>query len=123
MERNIVQHRAFTPGFDQFYEYSRTCPAKEYDGQKIRSLIEAFADPLTQHLYDEIESLRALDKYDSERVRQAYKRLEKSLMATDNVRHTLNKEGVFLNVADSVLVSYRPPRFRDRRQDLRRWQA
>jgi len=86
MERNIEQHRAFTPGFDLFQEYSRTCLPKDYDGRKMRSLIEAFAEPLTRHLYDEIETLRALDKYDSVRIRQAYQRFEKSLMATDNYR-------------------------------------
>jgi len=86
MERNIEQHRAFTPGFDSFQEYSQTCLPEHYNGQEIRSLIENFADPLTLHLHDEIETLRALDTYDSARVRQAYQRLEKSLMATDNVR-------------------------------------
>jgi len=90
MERNIEQHRAFTPGFDLFQEYSRTCLPRDYDGRKIRSLIEAFAEPLTQHLHDEIETLRGLDVYDSGRIRQAYQRLEKSLMATDNVRRTLS---------------------------------
>ena len=87
MERNVEQHRAFTPGFDRFQEYSRTCLPQDFDGRKIRSLIEAFAEPLTQHLYDEIETLRALDVYDSGRIRQAYQRFEKTLMATDNVRH------------------------------------
>ena len=87
MERNKEQHREFTPGFDSFQEYARTCPPRDYDGQKLRDLIDAFAEPLTRHLHDEIETLRALDKYDSGRVRQAYRRLEKSLMATDNVRH------------------------------------
>ena len=86
MERNVEQHRAFTPGFDRFQEHAQTCLPKAYEGQKIRTLIEDFAEPLTQHLYDEIETLRALDVYDSERIRQAYQRLEKSLMATDNVR-------------------------------------
>ncbi|KAJ9603814.1 hypothetical protein H2200_012000 [Cladophialophora chaetospira] len=84
MERNIEQHRAFTPGFDLFQEYARTCAPKDYDGQKMRKLIEDFAEPLTRHLHDEIETLRALNAYDSEPVRQAYKRLEKVLMATDN---------------------------------------
>ena len=86
MERNVEQHRAFTPGFEQFQEYVRTCAPKDYDGEKLRSLVEAFAEPLTRHLYDEIETLRALDVYDSECIRQAYQRFEKSLMATDNVR-------------------------------------
>ena len=94
MERNIEQHRAFTPGFDLFQEYSRTCPPEDYDGRKIRNLIEDFAEPLTRHLHDEIETLRALDIYDSGRVRQAYQRLEKSLMATDNVRRTLTHKRV-----------------------------
>ena len=42
MERNVEQHRAFTPCFDLFQEYSRTCAPKEYDGRKIKSLIEGF---------------------------------------------------------------------------------
>lgn len=92
MERNVEQHRAFTPGFDAFQEYSRTCPAKEYDGKRLRSLIEVFAEPLTKHLHEEIDTLRALDKYDSERIRQAYKRFEKTLMDTDNVRSALSYE-------------------------------
>ncbi|KAF2688984.1 hypothetical protein K458DRAFT_293758 [Lentithecium fluviatile CBS 122367] len=86
MERNIEQHRAFTPGFERFQEYARACSPADYDGGKIRSLIEAFADPLTRHLHDEVETLRGLDKYDSGRIRQAYQRFEKMLMATDNVR-------------------------------------
>ena len=95
MERNVEQHRAFTPGFDRFQEYSRTCLPQDYDGWKIRSLIESFAEPLTQHLYDEIETLRALDVYDSGRIRQAYQRFEKTLMATDNVRYTPTYERVY----------------------------
>ena len=89
MERNKEQHRAFTPGFDLFQEYSRTCLPEDYDGRKIRGLIEVFAEPLTRHLHDEIETLRSLDMHDSERIRQAYQCLEKTLMATDNVRRTL----------------------------------
>ncbi|KIW11768.1 hypothetical protein PV08_09040 [Exophiala spinifera] len=86
MERNREQHRAFTPGFDHFNEYVRTCLPKDYDGKTIKTLIEEFAGPLTQHLHDEVETLRALDKYDGEQVRQAYRRLEKILMDTDNYR-------------------------------------
>ena len=85
MKQNVEQHRAFTPGFEQFEEYCRTCPPAEYDGEKLKALVEGFAETLTRHLYDEIETLRALDKYDSVRIRQAYLRFEKSLMATGNV--------------------------------------
>ena len=88
MKRNVEQHRAFTPGFDLFQDYSRTCPLEDYEGQRVRSLIESFAEPLTLHLHEEIDTLRALDVYDSGRVRKAYQRLEKVLMATDNVGFT-----------------------------------
>jgi hypothetical protein len=89
MTQNVEQHRAFTPGFEQFEAYCRTCPPAEYDGQQLKSLVEGFAKPLTKHLYDEIDTLRALDKYDSVRIRQAYQRFEKSLMATDNASQVL----------------------------------
>ncbi|KAF2118011.1 hypothetical protein BDV96DRAFT_407548 [Lophiotrema nucula] len=86
MERNIDQHRAFAPGFELFQKYSQTCLPEDYDGRKLRTLVEGFAEPLTRHLHDEIETLRALDKFDSQRIRQAYQRFEKSLMNTDNYR-------------------------------------
>jgi hypothetical protein len=113
MTQNVEQHRAFTPGFDKFEQYCRTCPPAEYDGEKLKNLVEGFAEPLTRHLHDEIETLRALDKYDSVRIRQAYQRFEKSLMATDNVS--------FLRVADDTVIfadgfkaTHRTTRLRDR---------
>ena len=110
MGRNLEQHRAFTPGFDVFQKYARTCLAEAYDGQQIRSLIEVFAEPLTRHLHDEIDTLRALDMYDSGSIRQAYHRLEELLMATDNVRCTFTYNQIRSH-SNSVLVSNRPPRF------------
>lgn len=86
MSRNVEQHRAFTTGFERFETYCRTCLPADYDGLKLRSLVEGFAEPLVQHLRDEIDTLRALDLYDSGRIRQAYQKFEKSLMDTDNVR-------------------------------------
>lgn len=86
MTQNVEQHRAFTPGFERFEEYCRTCLPAGYDGERLKALVEGFAEPLTRHLYDEINTLLALDKYDSAKIRQAYQRFEKSLMATDNQR-------------------------------------
>ena len=90
MSRNVEQHRAFTPGFDLFQEYARSCSPGDYDGQRIKGLVEGFAEPLTRHLHEEIDTLRALDVFDSGRIREAYKRFEKSLMATDNVKSRLD---------------------------------
>ena len=85
MQRNVEQHRAFTPGFEAFQKYAESCPPREYDGQRLRQLVDDFAEPLIKHLREEIDTLRALNTYDSEQIRQAYKRFEKMLMDTDNV--------------------------------------
>ncbi|KAM0550703.1 hypothetical protein ACHAPJ_008768 [Fusarium lateritium] len=86
MERNKEQHAAFTPAFGRFHEYVQTCDPAKYDGQHLRSLIDEFGDVLTQHLHDEIQTLRDLRKYDSKPIQEAYKRFEKELMNTDNHR-------------------------------------
>ena len=122
MERNVEQHRAFTPGFDQFHEYAQTCLPKDYDGKKLRSIIEGFAEPLNKHLHEEIDTLRALDVYDSDLIRDAYRRLEKILMATDTVRSTRMYDQIiyfthlFLESnCTSSIWNFRP--------ELRRWCA
>ncbi|KAK4552627.1 hypothetical protein LTR86_010271 [Recurvomyces mirabilis] len=86
MEKNVEQHRAFTPGFETFQKYAETCPPVDYDGQRMRKLVEDFAESLSKHLHDEIETLLALKEYDSIEIRKAYKRFEKILMNTDNYR-------------------------------------
>lgn len=121
MTQNIEQHRAFTPGFEQFEAYCRTCPPAEFDGQKLQGLVEGFAEPLTKHLYDEIDTLRALDKYDSGRIRQAYRRFEKSLMATDNV--SLVWKSLGLGVTDRVTATDRTSGLWDCGSKFRRWHS
>ncbi|KAF2640053.1 hypothetical protein P280DRAFT_480549 [Massarina eburnea CBS 473.64] len=86
MQRNVEQHQAFTPGLEKFHEYTKTCAPKNYDSGKIRELVEGFAEPLTRHLHDEIETLRALNQCDNGRVMQAYATLEKLTGDTDDVR-------------------------------------
>lgn len=70
MENNIEQHPAFAPVSERFYKNCKTCPFRNYDEEKLRSIVQAFTEPLTKHLYDEIETLRALDKYDNETFRR-----------------------------------------------------
>jgi len=86
MEGNVEQHRAFTPRFEAFDAYVKTCAPEDYDGRKVRELIDAFATPLHRHLVDEIDTLGALDRYDSEEIRGAYKRFEKSAKDADMVK-------------------------------------
>lgn len=103
MERNVEQHRAFTPGFEAFQEYAKTCNTEQYDGRQLKRLVEAFAEPLVAHLRDEIETLKALNVYDSARVRQAYKQFEKLLMDTDNVSYCVARIGAVALIRTSIV--------------------
>lgn len=85
MDRNVQQHQEFAPGFLAFQEYSRSCKPREYSGMTLVECLRDFAPALIRHLHNEIDTLLALDVYDSEALRLAYKRFERQLMSTDKV--------------------------------------
>jgi len=67
MSHNLEQHESFHAGMDTFQQYMNNVFEKKdkYDGEKTRALLKAFADPLVQHLHEEVSShicpfLRAL---------------------------------------------------------------
>lgn len=60
VEGNVEQHRAFHSAMESLEEYLHSVeknPAA-YDGGKVRDLLKQFADPLVQHLHDEIPTIR-----------------------------------------------------------------
>jgi len=65
MEANVEQHHAFEAGLEAFVAYIRDAIAKKekYDGKRIVALIDAFAEPLRDHLADEIPTILGLRKY------------------------------------------------------------
>ncbi|KIK07165.1 hypothetical protein K443DRAFT_217932 [Laccaria amethystina LaAM-08-1] len=69
MTHNMEQHEALHAGMDVLEEYMNQVfiGTEKYDGEKTRELLKAFADPLVQHLHDEIptiseDQLRLLDE-------------------------------------------------------------
>jgi hemerythrin-like domain-containing protein len=56
MAHNLEQHEEFHAGMDTFEDYLKKVQSKqqEYDAEKMRELLKAFADPLVQHLHDEV---------------------------------------------------------------------
>lgn len=57
MQANVEQHQAFTPGFEAFDAFVRTCQPENYDGTRIKELVDAFATTLHRV---EIETTGAL---------------------------------------------------------------
>ncbi len=65
MDANVEQHHAFEKGVEQYTLYlKRVEEGKEkYEGAKLRTMIDSFMPILRQHLFDEILTLKALEKY------------------------------------------------------------
>ena len=79
MERNVEQHRAFTPGFEKFVIYVKDCVKvdeimEKYDAKEFQRLIDSFGGELVTHLKQEIETLLALEKYDITALRKEYEK-------------------------------------------------
>jgi hypothetical protein len=62
MQTNRDQHDAFHPGLDEYTAYLKGVVAgsDEYDGARLRRIIDGFMPVLTEHLHDEIETLKGL---------------------------------------------------------------
>ena len=56
MAHNLEQHEGFQTGMDAFEDYMKKVQSKEeaFDAEKTRDLLKAFADPLVQHLHEEV---------------------------------------------------------------------
>ncbi|PPQ66566.1 hypothetical protein CVT24_007130 [Panaeolus cyanescens] len=59
MQHNVDAHHEFLDGLNNFEAYMKRVQNKEeaYDGAKVRTLLDSFADVLVKHLQDEIETL------------------------------------------------------------------
>lgn len=89
MEKNVAQHHAFLPGLEELSTYVNTTKVGEYDGKKLRSIIEEFGHKLTEHLTDEIQTLLALKEYDSSpKLMEAYNKFDLEMRKGDKVRAT-----------------------------------
>lgn len=65
MTANVDQHAAFHGGLETLHTYLEAVKAGEdkYDGKRLRSIIDSFMPVLREHLFDEIKTMLALEKY------------------------------------------------------------
>ncbi len=80
MAVNVTQHDAFGPPINKFMDYvTAASTLEQYDGMKIRALVDGFGEILRVHLNDEIPTLLALNKYGGEKLKEAWDMLEKRI--------------------------------------------
>jgi hemerythrin-like domain-containing protein len=72
MEANVEQHHAFEPKVQGMLQWVTAVRdgKKEWNAKVLVGLIDAFAETLTQHLHDEIETLIRLEPCDGEAVKK-----------------------------------------------------
>lgn len=81
MEEAVDEHKAFTPGLNEFEFYARQTRPEDYDGNKIRSLINAFAPALVKHLGAEVSKLVEVgEKFGGEKLQETFDTFEEKLM-------------------------------------------
>lgn len=66
MDANLEEHKAFHEGVSEYSEYLGKVKdeKEEYDGEKLKGIIDSFMPILRTHLVNEIDTLIALEKYD-----------------------------------------------------------
>ena len=85
MAQNVQQHHAFEVGLKNLEDYASKTSVGEYDGQKLRSIIDGFGGILTKHLTEEIQTLLALKIYDGPALKKAYLKWDHEMKQGDKV--------------------------------------
>jgi hemerythrin-like domain-containing protein len=85
MATNVAQHHSFTSGLEQMEKYVKETAVGDYDGLKLRGIIEGFGHKLTKHLSDEIQTLLGLDKFDGKKMREIYNVFDLEMRKGDKV--------------------------------------
>lgn len=85
MEANIHQHRAFDDGLKEIGVYAKEITVEEFDGSKVRLILDRIGPVLERHLSDEIATLLALDKYDSMKVKKTWVEFDLAMRKGDKV--------------------------------------
>lgn len=96
MEANVAQHHAFMPGLEAFTKFAVETSVEEYDGMKLRAIVDSFGETLTKHLTDEIETLLELKAYDGAVMKKVYEEFDLKLRAGDKVCCSWRYEEVLL---------------------------
>lgn len=91
MEKNVLQHEAFHPGLDEFRKYVFETKVEDYDGKKLRAIMDGFGHILMTHLNEEIETLLGLEKYGGDKLAKSWADLEVKVQKSvqDKVRLSL----------------------------------
>jgi len=73
LQVNVEQHHLFSGGLEDLLAYATSTSPKDYSGDRLRSIINGFAEPLCTHLHEEIDTLLSLRSYDGPALLKVWK--------------------------------------------------
>jgi hemerythrin-like domain-containing protein len=85
MEANVEQHKEFEEGLENFRFYVCETSPENYDGQRLKDIIDSFGKILEKHLHDEIPTLLSLHHLDAKKMKQVWARAEKAAQANNDL--------------------------------------
>jgi hemerythrin-like domain-containing protein len=88
MEKNVEQHHAFMSGFRELETWVKEVKVEEYDGGKLRGIIDQFGEKLTEHLSEEITTLLELKEYDGVGIMKAFGVFDKAMQQGEKVSYS-----------------------------------
>lgn len=68
MEQNILEHRNFDEGLEKLRAYAFETDGADYNGEKLRGVLDVLGPILEGHLHVEIPTMLDLVKFDSEKL-------------------------------------------------------
>ena len=87
MEGPKHQHEEFTPGLEKLLAYAQETKPEDYrweGGGGMKDIIDGFTEPLTRHLFDEIDVFLGVGHLDTQGLRKCWDEAEKAAQAKGN---------------------------------------
>jgi len=103
MAANVEQHHRFEEGLEHLKKYVSETEVEEYEGGKLREIIEEFGGKLTEHLMEEIATLLALEKYDAKALRAAWVGFDEAMRQGEKVRIPPTTKRKFTKIQQDIL--------------------
>jgi hemerythrin-like domain-containing protein len=99
MNTSVEQHKAFDSGIHEFEKYVTETLPDEYNGSKLRALIDDFAPALVKHLHAEISTLLSIgEKFGGDKLQKSYDEWEKQIIKESRAK----SDPVFLSLCPPV---------------------
>jgi hypothetical protein len=104
MEANLQEHQVFHEGVEAWRLYAFETSAADYNGARMREILDGFGKAMERHLHNEIQTLLDLDgNCDERKMKAIQKEMEKKAVAGHDKYRYSSLFSLFSTAIDGVL--------------------